>query len=61
MEAAKLAEIEVIRLVNEPTAAAIAYGVHNEGKENVFIYDLGGGKILTPLCAFDLNFNNAPI
>ncbi|PAV89898.1 hypothetical protein WR25_15215 [Diploscapter pachys] len=43
MEAAKLAGIEVIRLVNEPTAVAIAYGVHNQGKKNVFIYDLGGG------------------
>ncbi|PAV83319.1 hypothetical protein WR25_16345 [Diploscapter pachys] len=43
MEAAKLAGIEVIQLVNEPTAAAIAYGVHNEGMKNVLIYDFGGG------------------
>ena len=43
VEAAKLAGIEVIRLVNEPTAAAIAYGVHNEGTNNVLVYDLGGG------------------
>ena len=43
MEAAKLAGIEVIRLVNEPTAAAIAYGLHNKGTKNVLVYDLGGG------------------
>ena len=43
MEAAKLAGIEVIRLVNEPTAAAIAYGLHNQGTNNVLVYDLGGG------------------
>ena len=43
VEAAKLAGIEVIRLINEPTAAAIAYGVHNEGMKNVLVYDFGGG------------------
>ncbi|PAV84628.1 hypothetical protein WR25_00725 [Diploscapter pachys] len=43
MGAAKLAGIEVIRLVNEPTAAAIAYGLHNQGTNNVLVYDLGGG------------------
>ena len=43
VEAANLAGIEVIRMVNEPTAAAIAYGVHNEGTNNVLVYDLGGG------------------
>ena len=43
MEAAKLAGIEVIRMVNEPTAAAIAYGVHNQGTNTVLVYDLGGG------------------
>ncbi|PAV90946.1 hypothetical protein WR25_12929 [Diploscapter pachys] len=40
MEAAKLAGIEVIRLVDEPIAAAIAYGVHNQGTNNVLVYDL---------------------
>ena len=43
MEAAKLAGIEVIRLINEPTAAAIAYGLYNKGTNNVLVYDLGGG------------------
>ena len=42
-DAAKLAGIEVLRLINEPTAAAIAYGLDN-GAEGVYaVYDLGGG------------------
>lgn len=42
-DAAKLAGLEVLRLLNEPTAAAIAYGLDN-GAEGVYaIYDLGGG------------------
>lgn len=42
-DAAKLAGLEVLRLLNEPTAAAIAYGL-DKGAEGVFaIYDLGGG------------------
>lgn len=42
-DAATLAGLEVLRLINEPTAAALAYGL-DEGKEGVFVvYDLGGG------------------
>jgi len=42
-DAAQLAGIEVLRLINEPTAAAIAYGLDN-GSEGVYaVYDLGGG------------------
>jgi len=42
-DAAKLAGLEVLRLVNEPTAAALAYGLEN-GVEGIYaIYDLGGG------------------
>lgn len=42
-DAAKLAGLEVLRLVNEPTAAALAYGLEN-GAEGIYaIYDLGGG------------------
>ena len=42
-DAAKLAGIEVLRLLNEPTAAAIAYGLEN-GSEGLYaVYDLGGG------------------
>lgn len=42
-EAAKLAGLEVVRMVNEPTAAALAYGLDKEGAEHVVVYDLGGG------------------
>ena len=41
--AAKLANIEVLRLINEPTAAAIAYGLDNDAEGTYLIYDLGGG------------------
>lgn len=41
--AAKLAGLEVLRLVNEPTAGALAYGLENESKGTYVIYDLGGG------------------
>lgn len=41
--AAKLANLEVLRLLNEPTAAAIAYGLDKNNQGNFLIYDLGGG------------------
>ena len=42
-DAAKLAGINVLRLINEPTAAAIAYGLDNQSEGIFAIYDLGGG------------------
>jgi Fe-S protein assembly chaperone HscA len=42
-DAGKLAGIEVLRLVNEPTAAALAYGLHEKQRGTVAVYDLGGG------------------
>jgi molecular chaperone HscA len=42
-DAAKLAGIEVLRLLNEPTAAAIAYGLDNAAEGIYAVYDLGGG------------------
>jgi len=42
-DAAKLAGINVLRLLNEPTAAAIAYGLDNESEGIFAVYDLGGG------------------
>ncbi len=42
-DAAKLAGLNVFRLLNEPTAAAIAYGLNNETTGTVIVYDLGGG------------------
>jgi Fe-S protein assembly chaperone HscA len=42
-DAGKLAGLEVLRLVNEPTAAALAYGLHEAKRGKVAVYDLGGG------------------
>jgi Fe-S protein assembly chaperone HscA len=42
-DAGKLAGLEVLRLVNEPTAAALAYGLHEKQRGHVGVYDLGGG------------------
>jgi molecular chaperone DnaK len=42
-DAGKIAGLEVLRLVNEPTAAALAYGLHEKQRGTVAVYDLGGG------------------
>src|SRR5438445_351743 len=42
-DAGKIAGLEVLRLVNEPTAAALAYGLHQKQRGKVAVYDLGGG------------------
>jgi len=42
-DAGRIAELEVLRLVNEPTAAALAYGLHEKQRGRVAVYDLGGG------------------
>jgi molecular chaperone DnaK len=42
-EAGEIAGLEVLRIINEPTAAALAYGLDKEGDKKVAVYDLGGG------------------
>ena len=42
-DAGKIAGLEVKRIINEPTAAALAYGLDNEKEQNIMVYDLGGG------------------
>jgi molecular chaperone DnaK len=42
-DAAKIAGLEVLRIINEPTAAALSYGVDAEREETILVYDLGGG------------------
>jgi molecular chaperone DnaK len=42
-DAGKIAGLEIVRLVNEPTAAALAYGLHEKQRGHVAVYDLGGG------------------
>src|SRR5690606_11483675 len=52
-DAAKLAGLNVLRLLNEPTAAAIAYGLDNAAQGMFAVYDLGGGT-------FDISILNLP-
>jgi molecular chaperone DnaK len=42
-DAGKIAGLEVLRIINEPTAAALAYGLDKMGHETVLVFDLGGG------------------
>ena len=42
-DAGKIAGLEVERIINEPTAASLAYGLQNEGDKKIAVYDLGGG------------------
>ena len=42
-DAGKIAGLEVLRIINEPTAASLAYGVDKEQEQKVMVYDLGGG------------------
>lgn len=42
-DAGRIAGLNVSRIINEPTAAALAYGLDNEGAQKVMVYDLGGG------------------
>jgi molecular chaperone DnaK len=42
-EAGQIAGLEVLRIINEPTAASLAYGLDKEGEQTILVYDLGGG------------------
>ncbi len=42
-DAGRIAGLEVLRIINEPTAAALAYGVNKEEDQTILVYDLGGG------------------
>src|SRR6202161_2805811 len=42
-DAGRIAGLEVLRIINEPTAAALAYGLEKKGKGKIAVYDLGGG------------------
>ena len=44
-DAGKIAGLDVKRIINEPTAAALAYGVDKESAQKVMVYDLGGGTV----------------
>ena len=42
-DAGRIAGLEVLRIINEPTAAALAYGLDKRGNETILVFDLGGG------------------
>lgn len=52
-DAARLAGIEVLRIVNEPTAASLAYGLEQKGEGTVAVYDLGGGTFDVSLLSIE--------
>ena len=47
-DAGKIAGLEVKRIINEPTAAALAYGIDKENEQKIMVYDLGGGTSMFP-------------
>jgi molecular chaperone DnaK len=51
--AGKVAGLKVLKIINEPTAAIIAYGLTGEGKKNVMVYDLGGGTFDVTIAEVD--------
>ena len=48
-DAGKIAGLDVKRIINEPTAAALAYGLDNENEQKIMVYDLGGGNFDVPI------------
>lgn len=51
-DAGKIAGLDVVRLVNEPTAAAMAYGLDKEGEHKILVFDLGGGTLDVTIMEF---------
>lgn len=60
-DAGKIAGLNVLRIINEPTAAAIAYGLNTVGERKVLIYDLGGGTLDVSILTIDNSTNNENI
>ena len=52
-DAGKIAGLDVLRIINEPTAAALAYGLDKEQSENIMVYDLGGGTFDVSILEID--------
>ena len=52
-DAGEIAGLEVLRIVNEPTASALAYGLDREGAEKVLVWDLGGGTFDVSILELD--------
>jgi molecular chaperone DnaK len=52
-DAGKIAGLDVLRIINEPTAAALAYGLDKEGSKTIAVYDLGGGTFDVSILEID--------
>merc|ERR1719178_472754 len=52
-DAGAIAGLNVLRIVNEPTAAAIAYGLDKKAEKNIIVYDLGGGTFDVSMLTID--------
>merc|ERR1712176_270806 len=52
-DAGTIAGLNVMRIINEPTAAAIAYGLDKKSEKHILVYDLGGGTFDVSLMAID--------
>jgi len=52
-DAGKIAGLEVLRIINEPTAAALAYGLNEKNTKNILVYDLGGGTFDVTILTLD--------
>lgn len=55
-DAGKIAGLEVMRIINEPTAAALAYGLEKTGEEKILVFDLGGGTFDVSILELEDNF-----
>ena len=51
-DAGKIAGLDVVRLVNEPTSASMAYGLDKEGEHKILVFDLGGGTLDVTIMEF---------
>jgi len=52
-DAGRIAGLNVLRVINEPTAASIAYGLEKKGEENILVFDLGGGTFDVSVLSLD--------
>jgi hypothetical protein len=58
-DAGKIAGLEVLRIINEPTAAALAYGLDKEEEQTILVYDLGGAHLTFPSWNWETAFSRS--